>query len=223
MSLSSESEGRSLSLVRRKNHLSSSVKHLQQSTESEGSKGDTLKLTADRPVSERPTLQCFDLPALFYIVHLFPSAHLGSQLLSHLRGQRLCLCLLRGQGAGRACMQGLLQVEQAKTLGSEAQVKEGVKKRVEAAVNVGQAGGVGVSQQQEAQKGTGARKQLKVREGVSTLQYVEGYPAGGKHHYQHGDDLQQPPLTLVLFAQSVEVASDGAADEAVAHHHRQER
>ncbi|TNN43745.1 hypothetical protein EYF80_046054 [Liparis tanakae] len=149
--------------------------------------------------------------------------HLGPQLLSHLGGQRLRLCLLRGQGAGGTRVQGLLQVEQAQALRSEAQVEEGVEEGVQAAVDVGQAGGVGVSQQQEAQEGASGGKPLQVGEGVSALHNVEGHPAGGKHHHQRGDDLQQPPLPLVLFAQGVEVTGDGAADEAVAHHHRQER
>ncbi|TNN63961.1 hypothetical protein EYF80_025803 [Liparis tanakae] len=138
--------------------------------------------------------------------------HLGPQLLSHLGGRRLSLCLLRGQGAGGNRMQGLLQVEQAQALSSEAQVEEGIEKGVQAAVDVGQAGDVGVSQQQEVQEGASGGKPLQVGEGVSGLHHVDGHPAGGKHHHQHGDDLQQPPLTLVLFAQGVEVTVDGAAD-----------
>lgn len=120
-------------------------------------------------------------------------------------------------------MQGLLQVEKAQTLGSEAQVEEGVQERIEAAVDIRQAGGVRVSQQQEAQEATGVGKQIQVGEGVGTLHHMEGDPAGGKHHDQCGNDFQQPSLTLVLFAQRVEVARHRAADEAVAHHHGQER
>lgn len=120
-------------------------------------------------------------------------------------------------------MHQLLQVQQAQTLGPEAQVKEGIEEGVQAAVDVGQAGGVRVSQQQEAQEVAGDGKQVQVGEGISGLHEVKGDPAGGKHHHQRGDDLQQSLLTLVLFAQSVEVAGDGAADETVAHHHRQKR
>lgn len=145
------------------------------------------------------------------------------QALSHLGGQRLSLCLLRGQGAGGTGVQGLLQVEQAQTLGSEAEIEEGVEEGVEAAVDVGQAGGVRVSQEQEAQEGAGVREEAQVGQGVGALHHMEGHPAGGEDHHQRGDDLQQPPLPLVLFAQRVEVARYRAADEAVTHHHGQER
>ena len=52
---------------------------------------------------------------------------------------------------------------------------------------------------------------------------MEGSPAHGKHHHQCGDDLQQTLFLLVLLAQVVEVACDGAADEAVEDGHGQER
>lgn len=108
-------------------------------------------------------------------------------------------------------------------MGSEAQVEEGVKEGVETAVDIGQAGSVGVSPQQEAQEITGGGKQVQVGKGINTFHYVERHPTGGKYYYQSGDDLQQPPLTLVLFAQSVKVSGDSAANEAIAHHHCQER
>lgn len=44
-------------------------------------------------------------------------------------------------------MKGFLQVQQAETLGTEAQIKKGVEERVEAAVDVGQAGGVRMGQE----------------------------------------------------------------------------
>ena len=68
---------------------------------------------------------------------------------SHLSDRALNLCLLEGQQEGRAGMQSLLQVEQAQALGAKARVKEGVQEGVEAAVDVGQTGGVGVSQEEE--------------------------------------------------------------------------
>ena len=68
---------------------------------------------------------------------------------SHLSDQALKLCLLEGQQDGRTGMQSLLQVEQAQALGAKARVKEGVQEGVEAAVDVGQTGGVGLSQQEE--------------------------------------------------------------------------
>lgn len=120
-------------------------------------------------------------------------------------------------------MHCFLQVEQAQTLGTKAQVKESIQKRVEAAVDVGQAGSVGVSQEQEAQEAAGARSQVQVGESIHALQHVEGSPADGKNHHQSGDDLQQPLLLLVLLAQVVEMTSDGAADEAVEDGHGQER
>lgn len=120
-------------------------------------------------------------------------------------------------------MQGFLQVQQAETLGAEAQVKKGVQERVEAAVDVGQAGGVRMGQQKKVEEGAGVGRQVEIRQGVHGLHDVEGHPAGGEHHYERGDDLEQAALALVPLAQAVEVTRDGAADEPVAHHHGQKR
>lgn len=120
-------------------------------------------------------------------------------------------------------MHGLLQVEQAQALGAKAQVEEGIEERIKAAVDVGQAGGVRVSQQHEAQDAARARGEIQVGEGVQALQHMEGSPADGKDHHQCSDDLEKTLLLLVLLPQVVEVAGDGAADEAIEDSHGQKR
>ncbi len=118
-------------------------------------------------------------------------------------------------------MKGFLQVEEAEALGAEAEVEEGVEEWVEAAVDVSQAGCIGMSQKKEVQEGAGVRSEVQVRKSVHGLHDVEGHPACSKHHHQCGDDLEQAAFALVLLAQAVEVTCDGAADESVTHHHGQ--
>lgn len=100
-------------------------------------------------------------------------------------------------------------------MGPETQVEESIEEGVEAAVDIGQAGSIWMSQKQETKETTGARSQIEVRQGIHAFQDMERRPANGKHHNQSSDNLQQPLFFLVLFAHIVEVACHSAADETV--------
>lgn len=120
-------------------------------------------------------------------------------------------------------MHGLLQVQQTQALRAEPQVKERIEERVEAAVDVRQARGVRMGQQQKVEKAARGRRQVQVREGVHALENVERGPAESEDHHQRSDDLEEAALLLVFLSQVAEMPGDRAADETVTDGHSQER